>query len=328
MMKRPINDIEAMAAEWVAREDGGPLSAERELERDLWLNEDPRHMGAYLKMRATLLRVERLGSAALQSRQRQPGAWAFIHTLRQDRWRYAVAGGVSAFVAVMALAVLVWNANSYDAVLRTLVGQTKVASMPDGSLLTLNTDSEVVVHYSPLVRDVTLKHGEVLFDVAKHKRPPFVVAVGDTQVRAVGTSFAVSNLIDKPMSVMVREGAIEIINSHSPHAVAVGSGSRAEARSDGRFVVAALSPVQAAHDLDWLGGRIFFRRQTLASAAKEFERYSTLRIVITDPAVARKTVTGVFVATDPAAFAKAASAVLDLEVSSTGKTLLLSQKHR
>jgi len=209
------------------------------------------------------------------------------------------------------------------------LGQTDPAVAALEKAVQLYTEDGFLARAIALQKKIAaLKRGEVLFDVAKYKLRPFVVKVADTQVRAVGTSFTVSKLADHPVSVMVREGVIEINNPRSPYAVAVRAGSRAETQPDGRIVVASLTPVQVAHNLDWREGRIFFRHQTLASAAKELERYSTIRIVIADPAVASKTVTGMFVATDPVAFAKAASAVLDLKVGTTGKTLLLSQKHR
>ena len=50
----------------------------------------------------------------------------------------------------------------------------------------------------------------------------------------------------------------------------------------------------------------------MAEAANEFARYSEIRIVIDDPEIGRKSVTGLFVSNDPIGFAKAAALSLGL----------------
>jgi transmembrane sensor len=327
-MTAPINEIERKAAEWAAKMDDGSSFTDQQPELEAWLNEDPRHLGAYLRVRAALAKVERLGAAAQRLNERQARHPVLLNTLLHNRRRFVVAGALAASFAAIAIFAAAWDANTYDAAYETAVGQTRVASLPDGSSMVLNTDTQVAVHYSLFARDIALNRGEVLFDVAKNKRRPFVVKAANIQARAVGTSFAVNNLVGRPYRITVREGAVEVSSPRILNAVTVSAGSRAIGQADGLFVIESLTPAQVAHDLDWLEGRIFFRHQTLASAAKEFERYSKLRIVIDDPAVAGRTVTGTYIATDPAGFAKGVAAFLGLEVKSSGNTLHLSQKGR
>ena len=63
--------------------------------------------------------------------------------------------------------------------------------LPDGSVLRLNTDSTVTVHYSARERAIDLDRGEALFQVAHDSVRRLRVAVGDTNVVAVGTQFDV-----------------------------------------------------------------------------------------------------------------------------------------
>ena len=58
----------------------------------------------------------------------------------------------------------------------------------DGTQVSLNANSRVVVQYDDQVRKVTLTRGEALFNVIKHQLRPFVVIVGDRKVVAMGTS--------------------------------------------------------------------------------------------------------------------------------------------
>ncbi len=53
----------------------------------------------------------------------------------------------------------------------------------------------------------------------------------------------------------------------------------------------------------WQSGQFAFEGETLAQAVTEFARYSDIRIVIEDPALAREEIAGLFKATDPVGFA-------------------------
>lgn len=318
-MMPQINEIYRKAAEWSAAADSEGFSAQQQAALDAWLDEDPRHLGAYLSVRAVLARVERSGRNASQDRQVSSFA-------ARSRRKFVLVGAIAASLVMVVLSGAIWRASSYEAVYTTSIGQTKVIPLPDGSSITMNTDTAAAVRYSLLGRDVTLKRGEALFDVAKNKMRPFVVTAGNAQVRAVGTSFEVTSLGDRPLQVTVREGVVEVKASAFSEAFAVSAGARAVGGADGQFAVVTLPAGQVARDLAWRDGYIFFRRQTLADAAKEFERYSKLRITIDDPALASKTVTGRYVSTDPVGFAKAVAIFWDLKVAVNRDGVRLMQK--
>ncbi len=314
-MMPQINEIYRKAAEWSAAADNEGFSAQQQASLDAWLDEDPRHLGAYLAVRAALARVERLGGS-LQGANATRGRRASSPAMAgRSRRKFVLVGAIAASFAVIVFSGAIWRASSYEAAYATAVGETKVIALPDGSSITMNTDTAAAVRYTMLGRNITLKRGEALFDVAKNKMRPFVVTAGKAQVRAVGTSFAVTCLSYRPLQVTVREGVVEVKASRFSNAVAVPAGARAVGQVDGQFAVVTLPTGQVARDLAWRDGYIFFRRQTLADAAKEFERYSKLRIVIDDPVLAGKTVTGRYVSTDPIGFAKAVAIFWDLNVT-------------
>ena len=76
--------------------------------------------------------------------------------------------------------------------------------------------------------------------------------------------------------------------------------------------------------LAWREGMIAFHGETLGEAAEEFARYSDERIVIDDPEVARRTVVGLFVASDPAGFARAVATSFGLEAQATSEGVRLT----
>lgn len=300
-------EIDRQAAEWAARHDAGSLNPFEQTEFEAWLAADARHMGAYAKAEAVLCQLERVGTAGSMSlRQR-------LAPEGLTRRGLILTGGIAAGLGVLLPGgYFAWrylHQQSYA----TQIGETQVVPLGDGSVITLNTNSKVTVNYTKSTREIHLLKGEALFDVAKNKRRPFVVVAGDTQVRAVGTSFTVKFLPDKPLLVLVQEGTVELKRPDNPQAppVRVSVNSRAVAPDDAPIKSEQVEPVEISRALAWRVGRISFDNETLKAAAAEFERYSSIEIEV-DPAVADETITGLFVSNDPVGFARAAATSLNL----------------
>jgi transmembrane sensor len=88
----------------------------------------------------------------------------------------------------------------------------------------------------------------------------------------------------------------------------------AVAQMDNAAAIDAM-PVPAAQlhrQMAWQKGQLAFEGETLAQAAAEFARYSDTRIVIDDPALAKKEIAGLFKATDPVGFARAIAISLNV----------------
>jgi transmembrane sensor len=307
--RRTSQEIDDAAAEWAARVDRGALTAEEESALETWLAGDSRHLGAYAKARAVSVRTERaraLGPAfdpAVFAPPQQP-------TLSRRRV-LSIAGVAAAGAAAITLGIVLQLGGRQFS---TSLGETRVVSLEDGSVITLNTASRVVVKYTDERRHVELLQGEALFDVAKNPTRPFVVAASDTEVRAVGTSFTIKWLHDKPMQVLVREGLVEVKRTRMPGApiVRVAANSRVVAPEHSDTATHPVPPAEVSRELAWRVGRIAFQGETLQEAAEMFARYSETRIVIDDPRIANETITGLFVSNDPVGFSKAVAISLNL----------------
>ena len=298
---KPAQQIDAEAAEWAARMDRGPLDAELEHQFHAWMNADARCMGAYGRMRAIALTTER---ARALGPDFDPAAFASVAGF--PRRRMLQMGGAIAATALVGLAGP-WQMLRLRGRFATGKGETKVVALKDGSVVTLNTASEIRVSYSDTLRGVELVQGEALFDVARNKTRPFVVIAGDTNVRAVGTSFTVRRLEASPVQVLVREGTVEVSKPETDAApVRLSANSMAEAplARGAEIAARAVLPAQLHRQLAWQTGQIAFEGETLAQAAAEFARYSDTRIVIDDPVLAREEIAGLFKATDPVGFAQ------------------------
>ena len=302
MPKKTAHQIDAEAADWAARLDRGPLPAEQEVQFQDWLRQDVRCTGAFGRIRALALTSER---ARALGPDFDPAA--FEPASAFPRRRVLQVGGAIAASALLGMGGI-WQVLRLRGRFSTGKGETKVVALQDGSVLTLNTDSEVQVRYSDELRSVELIRGEALFDVARNKARPFVVAAGDTNVRVVGTSFSVRRLKAAPIQVLVREGIVEVFkpNAVGAQPIRITANTMAVAQADNAAAIAAMPmPVAQLHrQMAWQKGQIAFEGETLAQAAAEFARYSDTKIIIDDPALAKEEIAGLFKATDPVGFAQ------------------------
>ncbi|HUO23563.1 MAG TPA: FecR domain-containing protein [Caulobacteraceae bacterium] len=299
MAKQSAKEIDEAAALWVARLDRG-LSAEEDLALQAWLADDIRRLGAFARMRALSARTERsagLGQDYRPERFRPPSApWL-------TRRRMIQSGAAGGAVAAAAAGTALWLAGA-NGRYQTRKGEVRVVALGDGSVVTLNTASTLAVRYSRTQRLIKLLEGEALFDVAKDAARPFLVAAGDLNVRAVGTSFTVRRLSGAPVQVLVQEGVVELRKtSLATQPVRLSANMRAVGGQ--ALTGAAVQPSEVKRELIWREGRIEFEGESLADASAEFARYSDTRIVIDDPELARLEISGSFQSNDPVGFGRA-----------------------
>lgn len=309
---RSIDDI---AAAWVGREDGDRLTPAERMQRDRWLAEDVRHRGAYARAHAVHLHFDRaralgqgFGAEATRSRR----------THRRGRWLAALAACVvAAATGMLALQQAVPDNRAPGSGHHlTRIGEVLRLPLADGSAVTLNSGSEVVVEFSADRRQVQLLRGEALFDVAKDPHRPFVVMAAGAEVRAVGTSFSVRRRQDDAVKVVVREGTVDVeADQRTPQRVTANMLAMV---SPTRAVQVQPLPARRVQQLlVWREGMIAFDGDTLAQAAAEFARYNDMRILIDDPAVARRTVVGLYSANDPEGFARSVALSMGLQIEHT-----------
>ena len=86
---------------------------------------------------------------------------------------------------------------------------TREITLPDGSRVTLNANSQLSYQEDFLERRVSLT-GEAFFDVARDTLRPFEIFTGETVTRVLGTSFNVRAYPDEDkVEVMVQTGRVE-----------------------------------------------------------------------------------------------------------------------
>src|ERR1700736_4752700 len=201
-------DIKAAARDWLLRLSLESPTADERAQCAAWCAEDPRHAAAYRRFEsiwqdaATLEALEPL--AALRPARdpwwRRVRASLVAHPLR---W----AGSASLAVAITGIGVWLLLTPVYYA---TGVAEVREIHLSDGSEVTLGARSSLQVAFRLHERRVALTSGVAFFSVAKNPSRPFVVRVGDKEVRVVGTKFEVRR-DPQVVRVSVVEGAVEVM---------------------------------------------------------------------------------------------------------------------
>jgi transmembrane sensor len=196
------------------------------------------------------------------------------------------------------------------------VGGRSEATLPDGTRITLNTDTALSVDVTADVRRITLFRGEAFFEVAHDPARPFVVTGGGLTARAVGTSFAMRT--DRP-SVGVVAGAVEVGSGDGSIVLLTAGEKFLPHAPDGALV----GPFDAATELAWRRGQIVFYRTPLGQVVAELDRYHRGRILVIDPDLRALEVSGIFGSGDPLEALNTIREILGITVTHVTDRLVL-----
>ncbi|ESQ91297.1 hypothetical protein ABAC460_06945 [Asticcacaulis sp. AC460] len=312
---------DAEAAAWLARLQHDDRSTDTEAAFQRWLKTHPDHQAAF--DRATEVWELLPGAASVrQAIAANDDYPARPVAVKKAGGRRAFAAVAAASVAAMVAAGALWI--SQPTVYETLPGEQQVQTLSDGSRVSLNTDSRVTVAYTPGQRRVALDRGEALFDVKRDPKRPFIVSVGGSEVKALGTSFLVRRNPDHTAVTLI-EGKVEVSRREGDtleRLAILAPGERLTFGGAGRTVLdkPVVDTVTA-----WRHGEVIFSDIALRDAAGELNRYGPVRIVIADPEIGELRVSGVFETNDAAEFAVAVAQMNRLKARRSGETITLSR---
>jgi transmembrane sensor len=175
----------------------------------------------------------------------------------------------------------------------TGVAEMRDVTLPDGSVLTLGGRTAVDVYFNAGSRHATLREGEVFLSVHPDAQRPFFVAVGNTEIRVVGTKFDVRRG-DEQIQVSVLEGVVEVRQAEAGQPAAASSPTASKVLSHGQQLTATVQgelgdahQVGAAVAGGWRTGRRVYIDTPLREIVADANRYSRERIVLDDAELAQ-----------------------------------------
>jgi len=216
----------------------------------------------------------------------------------------------------------------------TTVGAQQSKELADGSVVLLNTDTQIKVEFDDIYRNIYFLQGEAHFTVEKDIERPFRVYVGDRMVQAVGTAFSVY-LKDSAVDVTVTEGQVAVatvvresvgeLPQQGRRVGTLSAGESATIRNDDESgasgtidFIEAVAPQDMAKRLSWREGMLTFNGDALEVVVKEISRYTTVSIEFSDPALKATRIGGQFPIGETDAMFDALEANFELQVTRLG----------
>ncbi len=177
----------------------------------------------------------------------------------------------------------------------TSTAEIRDIPLPDGSLATLGPDSAIAVDFSEQDRRIGLLSGMAYFQVQPDSTRPFTVSTGPMLVTALGTAFDVS--AEKGfLSVAVAHGSVEA-RTGAPAGEKLEAGTWLTFDSaTSRITRGEQEPSQIAA---WRSNMLFAENETVATLCAKISRWQNGRVLIADPSLGSRTVSGVFDLNDP-----------------------------
>lgn len=317
--------IAETAAYWVLRQEDSGLCESDEERFAAWLAEDLAHVEAYEDAIWALDVVAHHAGEAPIRALRETALTARGAPL-QLRWLGAGAGALAASFAAFLIFLgqpfapdtatqdssgVSATADPNNATYRTQIGERLAVTLPDSSVVTLDTDSEVRVAYSAGERTLNLLRGQALFEVAHGRPRPFRVTAAGREILAVGTAFNV-RIDGVDLRVALLEGTVKVRSSTSSAGggeITMRAGETLQT-SDAGTAIRAIDVGQMAN---WRSGELVFNDARLADAVAEINRYTLQPITVEGSTVGNYRISGVFRTNDPERFSRAMSEILPVE---------------
>lgn len=228
-------------------------------------------------------------------------------------WRFLLApGSLPEKPSDRAIASSLAPAAAY----RTRAGEIRKIRLSDGSDLTLDGGTLLLVTFGADKRTLRLEHGRARFSVA-HENRPFVVEAGGSQVVARGTIFDVSFDNAGATQVQLLRGAIDVLSGiagKSAPAVRLKPGEQVRYRDE-----ATPGPILQVREADiaWPSQQVEFHAEKLSRVLEIINRSLDTKIVVQDAALGEIKVSGMFRTDDPRKLASSLAMLLGAEVRDT-----------
>lgn len=320
------------AASWQMRLAEG--DAELEAEFELW-RVDPANAAAWDRMLAPWALIGEHANETKMVAYRQEAlndAKTTSTALNRDaRWRPRrhVLAAATVAAALGIAGYRLWIAPPDYA---TVFGERRTVDLPDGSKVSLDSDSEVTVHYGGNARELHLLKGQARFDVAHDLERPFSVIARDQKVIATGTAFNI-DMTQRKVLITLIEGHVVVVDKGAPASsvtLAEHAPYKALELEAGQQLVAlpdkppSIAPGNIQSAVAWTRGQLVFDDQPLSDVVARVNHYATTPIIIADKSASALRISGSFNTGDVTGFVDIVTRYLPLkeEVDADGRITL------
>ena len=322
-LTRKEKRIRKLASEWLVEQEEG-WGPGREAEFNAWKREDIRHQIALRELEASWNCLQQLRHLIDDPTLCPNPDILFKRTRIQRRRRKKLFSVLSSLAAVFALSVGLWAVSKMTTkeipspdFYKTTFNDYKQIVLADGSVMEMNSNTQVRIHFTDNQRQVQLLRGEVHFQVEKNPLRPFLVDAGSVSVKALGTAFNVRFDTDE-VQVLVTEGRVSVsalkletqddLVDDSPAIVPdLIAGDQATISIQGTHPVPLMSKVELKEYeeiLAWKGPRLFFDATPLEKALEQFNEHNMVKVILEGEELRNLSIGGSFLVEDVEAFVR------------------------
>lgn len=309
------SSIQAHARQWLVRLDSdAPLNPSEERALRQWLSQSRAHRREFERISAFWHDANILNELHTPAYDQTSRRWhrlqGSLYRLTQlPRHAWGRAGALAATVTLalaLVFVVMPLDKTASNGIYVSALGEVSKHRLADGSIVRLNTDSQIAVDYSDGSRNIRLLRGEAHFKVAHNPDWPFQVYAGSGMAKALGTAFSV-RLHQDALQVTVDEGRVALsaaaelapLAQMQPLAsLASGDSARLSQQPDQTYShspqITQIPAPELQRQLAWHQGYLVFVGDPLSQVIAEVSRYTTVNIHIADPALQQLRVGGRF----------------------------------
>lgn len=287
-----------------------------------WLDGADDRLAAFEAVERLAAGIEDDAQAILRGLTGPGGEVIAFRPRRPFRPSLPVWGALAAACLLLLAGPFVWQASlGAPVTYRTAPGETREITLSDGTVIHMDAASALTARMGWRARRVTMASAEATFDVAHDRAKPFLIAVGDQQVKVVGTEFNIRHYDDQ-VTVTVRRGVVEV---RQPRLGAVPV-ARLTAGDQLVHRVGTTTSRQARVDpavaFAWTEGRLICEDRPLSDIVADLNRRFGGAIQVS-PAAGRKRFSGVLALDDQDQVVRRLADYLSLTVERRDESVLL-----
>ena len=251
---------------------------------------------------------------------------AKIISLKQPKkknWSFVQIISAIAAVFVIGFGVLyLFNPQSTELVAGNNIVQS---NLPDGSLISLNTQSQLEYSkkFNKKNRTVELK-GEAFFKVEHNPEKPFIINTGALKIEVVGTTFNVNAKSQKgDVEVIVASGVVRIYTkSDKSDSVMLYAGDKAVFNKNKKDILKNIN--EDVNYLSWKTKKLIFEKAELQDIVKTLNKTYNAHIVLKNSSIKKCTLTNTFNEQSLESILLVLEATLELKIKKKGMVYEIS----
>lgn len=320
--------IKEEAIYWLACEKEGLNEFEKQ-ELKHWLESNQEHQKAYNRMKFVHQMAKSISKENAQILSEQAHKEARKIRFSEKTRYFSSAAAILLIVCFSAFKIYDNNfAVQYSKTFQTDKTNLANQQLPDGSNIFIDAKTNLNIEFYKGKREVTLKDGRVMFEVAKDENRVFIIKSGDINIEVVGTKFEVIHKKDIT-TINVEEGIVKTYFSpyffdKQNEKLLTKSNSITYSNSQGNINnQEIINPEKIAL---WRENLISLNKVSLKDAFDEFSKYNDILISFSSKEVENYLITAEFSSTQLEIFLKTISKVYPLKIDKNDKVIKISKK--